>query len=95
MTDVNRFTLKEWVKHPTTILLMVVTGIAYSVIWIYVQSQLEQVEYLKDRVAKLEAQLDKYTNTILFKEATEKQLKEIVQAQRAEIDSLKGGRNEK
>jgi len=82
---------KLWIRHPTTILLIIVSVVAYSVIFIYVQSQLEQVNYLKERVAKLELQLDKYTNTILFKEATEKELKDKLHAQRVELDSLKGG----
>lgn len=94
MNELSKFTVKDWVKHPTTILLAIVSTVAYTVIFIYVNSQLAQVEYLKERVSKLETQLDKYTNTILFKEATEKELKEKVTAQRAVIDSLKGGQND-
>lgn len=89
-----KFTLKDWIRHPTTILLIVVTGIAWGVLWIYVNSQLVQVEYLKGRVTKLEEQVDKYTNTILFKEATEKGLKDIIQNQKSKIDSLRGGQND-
>lgn len=89
--NIPKISLKDWLKHPTTILLMIVTTIAYTVTFIYVRSQLEQVTYLKDRVAKLELQLDNYTTTILFKEATEKELKGRVQAQKVELDSLKGG----
>lgn len=88
---IPKLTLKDWISHPTTILLILVTVIAYTVTIIYVRSQLSQVDYLQSRVAKLETQLDKYTNTILFKEATEKELKDKLHAQRIEIDSLKGG----
>ena len=76
----QKYTLKEWVKHPTTILL----AIAVNVIWILIfmivngakdtakdanKECLEQVAYLRDRVEKLEKQLDNYTRTIMFKEA--------------------------
>lgn len=86
----TKFTLKEWVKHPTTILLFVVSCVAWGVLWIYVESQLEQVNYLKERVTKLETQLDNFTNTILFKEAKEKAMEDIIRLQRLQIDSLKG-----
>ena len=57
----SKFTLKEWVRHPTTILLISVTFIAWGVTWLYVKSQLEQVTYLRARVEKLESQIDEYT----------------------------------
>lgn len=77
MPDINpitKFTLKDWVKHPTTILLIVVTLLAWGVVWLYVNSQLEQVEYHRERVDKLEKQLDNYTTTILTKDGTIKML---------------------
>lgn len=88
---VSKFTLKDWVRHPTTILLVVVTTLAWGLLWVYVQSQLQQVEYLKSRVAKLEEQVDEYTKTVLFKEAKEKSMKEVIISQKIEIDSLKQG----
>lgn len=87
----SKFTLKDWVRHPTTILLVVVTTLAWGLLWVYVQSQLQQVEYLKSRVAKLEEQVDEYTKTVLFKEAKEKSMKEVIISQKIEIDSLKQG----
>ena len=87
----SKFTLKDWVRHPTTILLVVVTALAWGLLWVYVQSQLQQVEYLKSRVAKLEEQVDEYTKTVLFKEAKEKSMKEVIISQKIEIDSLKQG----
>lgn len=88
---IQKFTLKEWVRHPTTILLTIVTAVAWGVLWIYVNSQLSQVDYLKKRIEKLEGQVDKYTNTIMFKDATEKELKGVIIDQKRELDSLKGG----
>lgn len=91
LPNIPKFTLRDWVKHPTTILLVIVTGAAWIILFVYVNSQLTQVEYLKNRVSKLELQIDKYTNTILFKEATEKSLKDTILIQKTKIDSLKGG----
>lgn len=58
---VSKFTLKDWIKHPTTILLIGVTALAWGVLTLYVNSQLEQVKYLRERITKLEAQIDEYT----------------------------------
>lgn len=82
--EIHKYTLKEWVRHPTTILLIIVSGVAYGITWIYVKNQLEQVEYLKERVTKLEDQVDRYTNTVMFKDVQ-------IKRQTAVIDSLKGG----
>ena len=79
--SITKFTLKDWVRHPTTILLVTVTMIAWGVTWIYVQSQLEQVTYLRDRVDKLEKQVDQYTTAIMYKDGQIK-MRDIV------IDSL-------
>lgn len=70
----SKYTLKEWVRHPTTIILI----ISVNVIWILVfmvvdmgrdksKECMEQVAYLRERVEKLEKQLDEYTTAIIFK----------------------------
>lgn len=71
---VTKFTLKEWVKHPTTILLIVVTLLAWGILTMYVNSQLEQVKYLRERVTKLEKQLDEYTTANLIQRGVITQL---------------------
>lgn len=78
-SPVNKYTLKEWIRHPTTIMLI----IAVNVIWILisivistsknagenqVKDLIEQVVYLRERVDKLENQVDEYTTAILFKD---------------------------
>lgn len=94
MNEVNRYTLKEWVKHPTTILLIV----AINIIWILIfmltdrdknrnEDCLEQVTYLRERVEKLEKQVDEYTQTVMFKDVQ-------IKKQTAVIDSLKGGHHD-
>lgn len=55
---ITKFTIKEWIKHPTTILLIVVTLLAWGVLTLYVNSQLEQVKYLRTRIDKLEVMVD-------------------------------------
>jgi len=91
----SKFTLKQWISHPTTILLIAVTFIAWGVLVIYVKSQLSQVEYLKLRITKLENQLDGYTSTILFQKAKEAGLEQELKTKVAELDSLKiGGKND-
>lgn len=89
-----KFTLKQWVSHPTTILLITVTTLLWGIIYIWVNSQLKEVAYLKERIAVLEkreaerAQKDsEYIRTIIFKEA---QLKN----QAVVIDSLQKGGQE-
>lgn len=69
----NKFSLREWVKHPTTILLF----IAINVVWILIftvtgmaqdknKECMEQVMYLRDRVTALEEQVDTYTTATLI-----------------------------
>lgn len=85
---VDKYDLKDWIKHPTTILLIV----AMNVIWVLIFSItdsakvssrecMEQVVYLRERVDRLETQADAYTRAVLFKDL---QLKR----QRHLIDSL-------
>lgn len=66
---VTKFTLAQWIKHPTTILLIAVTALAWGIMVLYVNSQLEQVTYLRERVAKLEKQVDQYTTSIMLKDS--------------------------
>lgn len=86
---VNRFTFKQWLSHPTTILLILVTTFLWALGVIYVNSQLQQVEYLKERIQVLEdreeetkKEMQAYIRALMFKET---QLKE----QKIAIDSLK------
>lgn len=87
----QKFTLKEWVRHPTTILLIIVTGVSGTIGSALIYSLNSQISYLKTRVVKLETQVDQYTNTILFQEAKEKGLKDELVKKEVVIDSLKGG----
>ncbi|WP_437918597.1 hypothetical protein [Sphingobacterium sp. LRF_L2] len=88
---VNRFTLSQWIKHPTTILLIIVTSVAYGIGFLYIASLNDQIKYLKQRTTSLESKLDEYTATILFQEAKEKGLKDELVKKEVQIDSLKGG----
>lgn len=73
-SPVNKYTLKEWVRHPTTIMLIVAVNLVWVLILVVVnmgkdQSAdcMEQVSYLRERVVKLERQLDEYTTAMIFK----------------------------
>lgn len=88
---IKKFTLAEWIKHPTTILLIGVTFVSGTIGSILIYSMNTQIEYLKERIVKLETQLDQYTNTILFQEVKEKGLKDELVKKEIVIDSLKGG----
>lgn len=92
MTDfntVNRYTLKEWVRHPTTIILIVAVNVIWVLIFVITDSAkdsnkdcLEQVAYLRERVEKLEKQVDDYTKAVMYKDAQIKN-RDVI------IDSLK------
>lgn len=86
---VNKFTFTQWLKHPTTVLLILMTGVVYTVGGIWVNSQLKEVNYLKARIDTLEKreaervkEMQDYLRALMFKES---QLKN----QQAEIDNLK------
>ena len=85
----NKYTLKEWVKHPTTIMLIIAVNVIWITVFIIVkmgQNQtddcVEQVTYLRERVDKLEHQVDGYTTAILYKDGQIKMRDNV-------IDSLK------
>lgn len=78
----TRLTLSEWVRHPTTILLMLsVSAIAYlgSSLTNTASRQskecLEQVVYLRDRISKLEKLHDEYVRSMLQQEIQIQRLK--------------------
>lgn len=84
-----KFTFKQWISHPTTILLIIVTTALWGIGALYFNSQLREVTYLKKRIEVLEKREEKtnqemqaYIRALMFKET---QLKE----QRIAIDSLK------
>ena len=92
--NVNKYTVAQWVKHPTTLLLIFTVTIIQALIQHTVRRSdtstkecMEQVEYLRIRVDKLEGQVDEYTRAILFKDV---QIKKQADA----IDSLRRKRNE-
>lgn len=71
----NKFSLKEWVRHPTTIILIIAVNIVWILIFMVTdmardQSKecMEQVVYLRERITKLEKQVDGYTTTIMYKD---------------------------
>lgn len=88
-STVNRYTLKEWVRHPTTIILIVAVNVIWVLIFVITDSAkdsnkdcLEQVAYLRERVEKLERQVDDYTKAVMYKDAQIKN-RDVI------IDSLK------
>ena len=65
---VSKITLKEWIRHPTTILLLITVNVIWILIFMVTDMAkdsnkdcMEQVIYLRERVTKLEKQLDEYT----------------------------------
>lgn len=69
---VSKFSLKEWVKHPTTIMLFITVNVIWVLIFMVTDMAkdsnkdcMEQVMYLRERVTKLEKQVDSYTTTIM------------------------------
>jgi hypothetical protein len=87
MADIQKYTLSQWARHPTTIIL----AIAVNVVWILIfivtdmasdksKECIEQVMYLRGRVEKLEQQQDAYTRAILYRDLRIKEL----------VDSLSG-----
>lgn len=96
----NKYTLKEWVKHPTTIML----AIAVNLIWVLVvviinmgkdsgtdriKDLSEQVVYLRERIDKLEEMQDKYTTTILFKDGQIKTRDKVIDSLTTELTNMK------
>ncbi|NGM63524.1 hypothetical protein G5B30_16565 [Sphingobacterium sp. SGG-5] len=88
---VNRYTLKEWVRHPTTIILIVAVNVIWVLIFVITDSAkdsnkdcLEQVAYLRERVEKLEKQVDDYTKAVMYKDAQIKNRDVIIDSLRYE-----------
>lgn len=91
----EKLTLTEWIKHPTTILLVLaVTGLQMFIQRTIRRSDvrseecMEQVMYLRGRVEVLEEQADEYTKAVLFKDMQIKKQSQL-------IDSLYRKENEK
>jgi len=78
-------------NYPLAFTVFFVTALLTTFINQLFNSTDKQIEYYQNRIIKLENQVDKYTNTVMFKEATEKELKEKIFNQQKELDSLKGG----
>ena len=67
-TPIQKITFTQWIKHPTTAMMI----FAVSAVWILLfiitdmargstKDCMEQVRYLRERVEKLERQVDDYT----------------------------------
>lgn len=70
---VGKFTLREWVRHPTTIMLFITVNALWLLFLVYNNMAkdsnrdcMEQVMYLRERVSKLEKQLDEYTTAYML-----------------------------
>jgi competence protein ComGC len=93
-----KYSLKQWIAHPTTILLIVAVNAVWILVCIIIWNAkagkddcMKQVEYLKKRVETLElregernAELESYVRAIILKDAQ-------IKGQSIVIDSLKGG----
>lgn len=88
VNPVTKFTLKQWIQHPTTILLIIVTFAAWVLMVLYVKSVYSNNKYSQDRVSKLEKQIDEYTRTVMFKNNIEEELKKELKSQKQRADSL-------
>lgn len=75
----NKYTLKEWIRHPTTIMLIFAVNIVWILILVIVNMGKDsgddrnedcqrQLVRSQAREEALQSQLDKYTMTILFKD---------------------------
>lgn len=80
-----KITFSQWLKHPTTAVLILVSVFAYSLGFIWVNSQLEEVSYLKKRISILESreaehleEMKKYTRTLIFKETQLKEQSKVI-----------------
>lgn len=85
MLDKFKITFNQLRRYPTTVILLVaVTIIQYLIQHTVRRSDastmecMEQVEYLRIRVDKLEGQLDNYTRTVLFKDLQIKKQNQII-----------------
>lgn len=72
---VNRYTLKEWLYHPTTIMLIVSINIIWILLFVVTDSAknqskecIEQVMYLRKRVDVLEQSQIEYIQIIIKKD---------------------------
>ena len=70
---VSKFSLKEWVRHPTTIMLFLTVNVIWILIFMVTDMAkdsnkdcMEQVIYLRERVTKLEEQVDEYTTAYMI-----------------------------
>lgn len=86
---VAKYTLKQWISHPTTILLAVAVNIIWALIVYIVWNSnrgkddcMKQVVKLEERVKVLEKIQDDYVKSILFKDGQIKNRDNV-------IDSLK------
>ena len=79
VNPVNKYTLKEWIRHPTTIMLIVAVNLIWILIIVIVNMGKDsgddrnrdcqrQLVRSQAREEALQEQLDKYTMTILFKD---------------------------
>lgn len=80
---IKRYTLQEWIKHPTTILLILSVSAVWFLMLIVTNTAnnksrecLEQVVYLRDRVEKLEKQTDEYVRAIMQRDLQIRSLKD-------------------
>lgn len=89
---VSKYTLKEWIRHPTTIILI----IAVNVVWILIftitgmakdksKECMEQVVYLRERLEKVERQVDEYTTAIMYKDAQIKNREAVIDSLRKDL----------
>lgn len=94
-TPASKYTLKEWIRHPTTIMLIIAVNLIWILILVIVnmgkdsgddrvKDLSDQVSYLKNRVEVLEKQVDRYTTAILYKDGQ-------ILVRDNVIDSLKKG----
>lgn len=71
-TPISKISFIQWLKHPTTAMMIA----AVSAVWILIfmvtdmakdsnRDCMEQVTYLRERVEKLEHQLDEYTTAYM------------------------------
>lgn len=64
----TKITFEQWVKHPTTAMLVIAMTVASVLVHVLISRTensnkdcMEQVMYLRERVDKLEKQVDDYT----------------------------------
>lgn len=74
--DINKIPLRDWVKHPTTIMLLVAVNLIWILIVFIVNSSSDSKEDCQKELDNYRAMLrekdqiiNDYTKTILFKDA--------------------------